>query len=376
MKDRRNYDSKYKDYFINNIDYNSQVGFLKKISLSAQIVYSTEAKSKITALINDQQPDIAHLHIFQHQISPSILYALKNRKIPIVYTAHDLKCVCGNYKFFSNGSICEKCIHSNHIHCLLNKCVKGSYAKSFISTLEMFTHRVMRAYDLIDVIITPSMFYREKFIEAGFNKEKVIYLPNFLDYSVFEPNYNNKNYFIYLGRLSNEKGIITTLEAVSRLSSSAVLKIIGTGPMEDEIKSFIASNKLERKVEVLGYKSGKELGNLIRDAMFGIIPSEWYENAPYSLLEMMAYGKPVIGSDIGGIPELIENGKTGLIFKTGDADDLSEKVSCLLDNKELLYTFGINARKKLELEFNSSIHYEKLIDIYKRLVNKNKISEG
>jgi glycosyltransferase involved in cell wall biosynthesis len=369
MKDPKNYSSDYEKFFVENVDYNKAQSALNKVKMASKIIYSFEAKNRIKNLINFEKPDVAHLHIFQHQLSPSILPILKRSNIPIVYTAHDLKAVCGNYKMLNNGHVCEKCKGGKHINCLINKCVKESRLKSLINAVEMYFHDFRGYYNLIDMVVTPSEFYRKKLVEAGFYESKVVHIPNFLDADKFEACYEHKNYFVYLGRLSEEKGIFTLFKAM-RYIDDAELYVIGTGPVEAELKQFIEKEGLHKRIKMVGFKSGKELEDIIRMSMFSIMPSEWYENGPYSLLEMMAYGKPVIGSDIGGIPEFIDNGRTGLIFKKGSVEELSKKIRVLLDNKEIIINFGKNARIKLENEYNSLKHYNRINNIYESVLHK------
>lgn len=367
MDDPKNLPSKYSDYFIDNIDYNKKHSLLTKASLAAKLVYSFEAKNKIEKLINDYKPDIAHLHIFQHQLTPSILGVLKKHSIPIVYTAHDFKMICPNYKMLlPTGEICEECNGERYYKCLKNKCVKGSLGNSLIDMVEAYVHKFLKSYDLLDAVITPSDFYRKKFIEFGINEEKVYYIPNFLDSSKFVVQNNHEDYFIYFGRLSEEKGVDVLIK--SMINVDAKLKIIGTGPLESKLMEYTNSNDLSGKVEFVGYKTGNDLTNLLKNAMFVVVPSTWYENAPYSILEAMAFGKTVIGSDIGGIPELVKNNKTGLIFEPSNYKELNEKINLLVKNPEFLTLYGENARKAIEKNYNKDVHYFALINIYNKLI--------
>ncbi|HEX3047388.1 MAG TPA: glycosyltransferase family 4 protein [Bacillota bacterium] len=373
MKDPHNFASPYQEYFIENIDYNRKQGVWTHLKLAFKIIYSGEARRKIAALLKKEQPEIAHLHIFQHQMSASIVGALKARKAPVVYTAHDLKAVCPNYKMLRQDNVCELCKGRRYYYCFLKKCVKDSYLKSLISTMEMYFHRFFNTYGKIDRIIAPSKFYREKLLEFGFEPEKVIYLPNFLDARKITPNYEHREYFVFLGRLSEEKGVLTLVKAMENVNGSAgtrggKLLLIGTGPLEAEIRQYITWRGLTDRIQLTGYQSGTELQQLLKGAMFSVIPSEWYENSPYSVLEMMAYGKPVIGANIGGIPELIEDGRTGLVFEKGNSQELAEKITTLIEHPDLILEYGKNARMKLELEYNAEKHYWKLIEIYESIL--------
>lgn len=361
MKDPENLSSNWEQYFVSEINYETK-SFLKKIRFAGKIIYSIEAKNKIAGLLDIFKPDIVHLHIFQHQLSASILPEIKKRNIPIIYTAHDLKSVCPNYKMLAHGRVCEACKGHKYYNCLRSKCVKGSSLKSAVNVIEMYFHLWRRYYDLIDLIITPSNFYREKLVEWRFPPEKVIHVPNFIDEEKFRPSYEHKDYFIYLGRLSEEKGIMTLLNAMKKVPKGRLV-IIGTGPLEKEVRDTIEYDELSN-VELVGFQSGEALNNYIRSSMFSVIPSEWYENGSISLLENFASGKPVIGANIGGIPEHISYGVDGLIFRSRDPDDLAEKINSLFDAPEKLADMGKAARNKVERLYSKKNHINSIIDIY------------
>jgi len=366
MKDERNVPSQYSEYFVENIDYSKKTTLINKVSLAAKFIYSFEAAEKLSRLIADTKPDIAHLHIFQHQLSPSILWTLKKHNIPIVYTAHDFKMICPNYKMLAQGEICEACKGCRYLNCLKKRCISGSLFNSLLNVKEAYVHKILKSYDLIDRIITPSNFYREKFIEFGVNSERIEYVPNFLFEDEYTPDYSFKDYFVYFGRLSEEKGLYTLLQAMKKVDGK--LKIVGTGPLEDDLKAYAKFEGLESKVEFPGFKSGDELKKIIIDSKFIVVPSKWYENAPYSILEAMASGKAVIGSNIGGIPELIRHKVTGLIFQTENSDDLALRINQLLADPELIADYGRNARKTFERLYGSEEHYMRISEIYNELI--------
>ncbi|MCF8070367.1 MAG: glycosyltransferase family 4 protein [Desulfobacterales bacterium] len=367
MADPRNRDSEWSPYFTSTIDYNT-TKIIEKIKFATKILYSFEAKNNISRLLDKFKPDIVHLHIFQHQLSPSILPEIKKRNIPIIYTAHDLKSACPAYLMLSHGHICEKCKGHKYFNCLTNKCVQNSYLKSSINMVEMYFHLWMKYYDLIDLIITPSDFHRKKLIEFRFPAEKVVHVPNFVDETRFTPNYSNEGYFIFLGRLSEEKGIVTLLKAMENVTKGKLI-IIGTGPLALQVQEKISSAKL-KNIEVVGQQSGTALTQYIKNAMFSILPSECYENGPISLLENFACGNPVIGANIGGIPEHIDDNVDGLIFEPKDHGDLAEKINLLLSNPKRLETMGRAARQKAEKLYSKNQHIRTIIGIYDRLIQQ------
>jgi len=365
MKDKKNLYSKYEEYFINNVNY-TNMGLKTKIINTVKIIYSFEAAKKIKNIIRDTSPVLAHLHIFQHQMSPSIIFSIRKAKIPIVNTVHDLKVICPNYKMLNSNGICEECKGQKYFNCLVNSCTKGSKLYSAINMFEAYLHKYLKSYSYVDKFICPSEFYRRKFIEFGVLESKLEYIPNFVDVKQFHPCYESQDYFVYVGRLSEEKGIKTLIRSMKDVKSSK-LYIIGTGPIEGELKNQVNNLNL-KNVEFLGFKTGNELENAIKNSKFTIIPSEWYENCPMSVIEAMAYGKAVIGSDLGGIPELIEDGITGLIFKAGDNEELAKKINYMLDNYKVCKEMGVKGRARAESVYDKGIHYEKVNEVYKTLL--------
>ena len=369
MKDNKNYETKYSKYFIENISYEN-MGIKEKAINGAKLIYSFEAKKKVKNIVNDNTPDIAHLHIFQHQLSPSILKEIKKNGTYVVNTVHDLKVICPNYKMLNDGEICEKCKSDKFINCFKSKCIKGSTVNSMLNTIEAYTHRILKSYDYVDKFICPSEFYMNKFIEFGIPKEKVVHIPNFVDVSKFNPNYEHEDYFVYFGRLSEEKGINTLIKSMKYVNKSKLI-IVGTGPIEKELKEFVVKENI-KNVEFVGFKTGNELENIIKQSRFIVIPSEWYENAPMSIIEAMAYGKAVLGSNIGGIPEFIEDNHTGMIFNTKDEIDLASKINYLIDQENQTIEMGKNARIRAEKLYDKTVHYEKIMDLYNEVMNSGK----
>ncbi len=231
---------------------------------------------------------------------------------------------------------------------------------------EMYFHLWKHYYEIIDLIITPSTFYRKKLIEFRFPEDKVVHVPNFVDENKFTPTYRSKNYFIYLGRLSEEKGIMTLLKAMRKVTDGKLI-IIGSGPLESQIQQEISHSDAQN-IEMVGQQNGTALTRYIASAMFSVLPSEWYENGPISLMESFACGKPVIGANIGGIPEHITDGVDGLTFQPQDADDLAEKINTLLNDPKRLEALSRSERQKVETCYNRKVHLKKIISIYEQLL--------
>lgn len=370
MKHPKNPSYSNQRYFVDNIDFNVKLSTVEKIKLASKVIYSLEAKRKIKQFLKVFKPDIVHLHNFAHQISPSVLDVFAAQNIPMVMTMHDYKIACPTYNMLSNQKICQKCRNGQYYWCLLQKCNKGSYSRSLANTLEMYLHhRILKIYDKINTYIAPSKFLQGKIKDSGL-KYKIEYLPNFIKVDNFKIDYKHKeNCFVYFGRLSKEKGLLTLIDAVA--ASGAKLKIIGDGPLRKSLEVKLKDDKLTN-ISYLGYKKGRELENEIKSSFAVVLPSKYYENNPRSILESFALAKPVIGTKIGGIPELIKEGETGLTFELENREDLRDKINYFIENKELVEKMGRNARRFIEENYQPEKHYQKLMDIYKSAIGKHK----
>ena len=367
MQDKKNEPTKWDKYFVDNVDYNAEkISLWQKMRMAGRLIFNFQSYRNLEKLIAEFQPDVAHLHNIYHQLSPSVIYALKKHKVPMVLTLHDYKLVSINYNLFLHGKIWEK---KARWACVQDKCVKDSYLKSALGALEKLFHDVLRSYANIDVFISPSRFLMNKFKDFGFSG-KLEYIPNPLDASF----YKNENLpdstgsLLYYGRLSTEKGIDTAIRAVAYLPQEK-LQIVGEGPEKNNLMALTKEFQLEDRVEFLGFKSGTELTDILQKSKAIIFPSVWYENMPYSIVEPLAMGKIIIASNIGGIPDLITDGETGLLFEAGNANDLAQKIKSLeeRDSEQM----KIKARKKAA-QFSSEKYYEKIMQTYENIVSKHK----
>ncbi|MGD9345436.1 MAG: glycosyltransferase [Candidatus Aminicenantes bacterium] len=362
MEHPANRESQYAKYFVSNVDYDNPSSFSEKLKASIRILYSWEARKKLDRLLEKERPDIVHLHNIHHQISPSILHTLKKKDLPVALTLHDYKMVCPVYTLMRNGRPCEKCRHKRFYHCTTGLCCKGSFAKSLLNTLEMYLHhKWLHVYDLVDVFLSPSEFLRNKLLEMGF-KGRIVHLPNVIDTAGFDPSYSWKEeHIVYFGRLSKEKGLYTLLQAAQGLPVEC--RIFGEGPERERLLQWIAEKKMDN-VHLCGHVSQEKLKEEVRKAMFVVLPSEWYENNPLSVLEAFALGKPVVGARIGGIPELVRDEETGLTFEPGNAAELKKNILYLLDDSEKIMSLGKKARQHVERNNAPELHFQKLMNIY------------
>ncbi|MEI6529055.1 MAG: glycosyltransferase [Candidatus Falkowbacteria bacterium] len=368
MDNPKNISSDTQKYFVSYLSFDKK-GLLNAWRSFARIFYSLEAKRKFSSLIEDYKPDIIHIHNIYHQISPSILSVAKKKNIPVIMHLHDYKLICPNYKLFTEGSICRRCQGGRYYNCASHKCLKNSYPKSIAATLEMyFHHDIWKIYKSgVKLFIAPSRFMKKTCEEFGWPAEKIICLHNFFNdqgaKNIKTKQDINHEYLFYFGRLSEEKGVNVLLNALSE--NKYKLKIAGEGPEETKLKNLSTKLGLNERIEFLGFKSGEELDGLISNAKAIIIPSIWYENMPLNMLEAMAREKIVIASNIGGMPEIINDGQNGLLFKAGDKDDLITKLKLLddLDTKQM----GERAAEAVK-NLNADTHVKEIIKIYEQVL--------
>ncbi len=352
----------YSDHFAELVDIENLSG-LAKIKQAFKLIKNKEAAKKFRLVLQDYKPDIVHAHNIYGGLTTSVLDVAKKQNIPSVITLHDCKLICPSYLMLNDGQVCEDCKGRKFINCLKNRCHKNSLVASAIYTAESYYNKWLRKWDSVRSYICPSHFMMDKMKENGLPDDKLVYVPNFVDPDNFKPSFDAGDYVLYVGRLSHEKGVLTLLKALK--GTGIPLKIVGDGPVRFQAQDFVQKNQMN-DVVFEGYKSGDELAELFRNAAFLAIPSECNENAPMAILEAYAYGKPVLGARIGGIPEMIIEGKTGGLFESGNARELNEKILAMWSSKENLSMMGQAARQRLQENYSPEIHYEKLIEVYNK----------
>jgi len=378
MQSPNNLKTPYEKYFVSYLDFHSKSkkeALLIGLRSLSRIFYSLEAQRKLQRLIAETRPDIAHLHMIDHQISPSILPVLRTFKIPVVQTVHTFKLVCPTYRLYhmGKGKICEKCLHGAYWRALLEKCHKNSFFATLLVVLEMYFHKLLQIYERgIDRFLVPSRFMGQKLIEGKIPKQKIQHLFYTIQVHQYPYHSNTEPYFIYYGRLSEEKGIMTLLRAMEG-GGGLPLRIVGDGPQRGPLEAYVRERGIPN-VYFEGNLDGKALFRKVSHARFVVVPSEWYENSPLVVYESFAMGKPVIGAHIGGIPELITHGKDGFLFPPGDVQVLRQWILHLSSHPEILPRMGKCAREKAEREFSPQSHYKILIEIYKELLDSQKAS--
>ncbi len=374
MRHERNLPTPYEKYFLDAIDFPAlmqrSTSLKMKFQVAERVLYFKEAQKYMERLILDTHPEIAHIQQIDHEISPSIIPIIKNHNIPVVQTLHDYKPVCPNTNFYSHGAICELCAGKHFFYATAKRCKRGALMPSMLASAEAYYQKYSGIYEKnVDLFIVPSRFLQKKLMKYGF-KGRMVHLPNFVDLNVFTPGKEKSEYFVYFGRLVELKGIRTLLKALKHVKTTRTLYVIGEGELEDPLKDFARENKI-KNVEFMGFMQTQDLIPFIQKAMFTVFPSECYENYPMSIIESNACATPVVGSDLGGISELIDHGKTGLLFQSGNHLDLAEKIQFLVDHPEKAYEMGNNGRQLVERTNHPQVYHEKIMQLYHDLLDKN-----
>ncbi len=342
-----NLETPWKKYFPSN---------MSKLKVFTRPFGDTETRKKFTHLLEDFKPDVVHLNNIHTQLSPIIGEIAHQKGMRVVWTLHDYKLLCPRYDCIRGGENCELCFgdNANKKDCLKYSCMKGGKLGSWIGYREAVKWNGARLQGNTDVFICPSKFMAGKMAQGGFDSKKLVPLRNFIDVEKCESDNQRKgDYYCYVGRLSHEKGVQTLIEAANQLPYKLV--VIGGGPLMDECKA-----KAKDNIEFVGFKQWNEIKTLVGGTRFSVIPSEWYENNPLSVIEAECLGTPVLGARIGGIPELIEEGKTGMTFTSKDVADLKDKIQKMWDTP---FNYAEIAEQSMQ-RYNAEKYYQDIIKIY------------
>lgn len=346
--------------YTTNMDFHTG-SKLKKLTYPIKTIYSKEARRKIRLVLDSFCPDVCHLNNFNYQLTPSILLEIDlwrkqtGKNCKIVFTAHDYQLVCPNHMCYnpSTNSPCEKCLGSHFSNCVKGKCVHSSLSKSVIGAMEGYFWKLNGAYKLIDKIICCSEFLKTKMDTNPLFASKTIAMHNFID-KPQDLETDKKDYVLYFGRFSEEKGVETLIKACENLPQIQFV-FAGAGPLEEKLSDL-------PNVKNVGFLKGEALAKLVKEALFTICPSKWYENCPFSVMESILYATPVLGAKMGGIPELVKEGITGELFESENLSELQNKILSLYENKQKLLEYTENCKKA---EFYTTKEYcKQLMKIY------------
>jgi glycosyltransferase involved in cell wall biosynthesis len=343
-------------------------GLWQKVIFFPKTIFSRRTYREIRALVMRERPDVAHVHNVFPLISPSVYWALKDSGVPVIQTVHNFRFLCPNALFYTHGRICERCKYGNTLHAVRWKCYRQSYILSGLYAFTIGLHRRAGTFNLIDQFIALTEFTAQKLVESRLTtQDKISVLGNFLPDPLPAPGSFDKRepYVVYLGRLSPEKGVEILLDAVTGLPDLRV-KIAGDGPQTGVLQTIARQQGLQQ-VEFLGRVAGEEKWGLLRHATAVVVPSVCYEAFPFVVLESLAAGTPVVASNLGSLPYVVEDGKSGLLFRAGDSQDLREKLAWLVQHPSEALQMGRYGRQVVEKRFSASAHYEELMQIYSSL---------
>lgn len=347
------------DAYVTDMDFTKGV----KANLFApfRIIYNVEARKQIRRVLDKFKPDVVHLNNIQFHLTPSMMLEIEKyrkqtgRNVRLVYTAHDYQLICPSHGLFDvDINVCEKCLGGNYTHCLRTKCVKNSRAKSFLGMLDAYCWKFSKAYSYIDTIVCCSEFLKSKLDTQERFRNKTVAIHNFVT-KVETESVKKDDYILQFGHLSKDKGTDTLLEVAKRMDDVPFL-FAGYGESEKNIANV-------HNAHYVGFKSGEELKDLVRKAKLSVYPSQWYENCPFSVIESQMYLTPVVGSRMGGIPELIREGETGELFESVNISDLESKIKKIYYSDH--YDKYVENCRVLDIETEDT-YYEKIMKVYEK----------
>jgi len=374
MADPRGEPTPHDQHFVNLINFKSQaVGLLTRARQAAHALYSTEARRKLRDMIADFRPDVAHVRNIYHHLSPSILWELRAQKVPVLYHLNDFKLICPSYNMVSRGVACEKCHRGKFLNVVTEGCYNGPAGSAWVLAAEAYAHKWLRTYEkCIDRFLAPSQFVKDKLTENGWDANRIDVLQHFQRIPYQTPfNFGSDAPIVYFGRLSAEKGIADLLCAMQKLPEVRLI-VAGDGPQRSELQQLARGLHLTN-VSFSGYLSGAALDSLIASARFTVLPSRAYETMGKSILESFASGRAVVASDLGSRRELVRDGQTGLLFRSGDVDQLAQVISRLYYDPEVAARMGSEAREFVRTNHSEEGHYLKLIGIYRELAQISRV---
>jgi len=356
------------------IEDNSKLKKINPLKIAIETIWSKNSLTKIQKLIKKEKPNIVHFHNTFLRISPAAYYACKEAGVPVVQTLHNYRLICPGALLFRKGRICEQCIgKSIPWPGVLHGCWRDSRAGTALVTTMLVVHRLLKTWtEKVDIYIALTEFARKKFIEGGLPAEKIMVKPNFVEPDPGAKDYKIGDCVLFVGRLSQEKGLFTLLKAW-KLVKNIPLKIVGDGSLRESLENFVNRANLSEKVEFLGRCSRKEVIQLMHKARFLVFPSEWYECFPMTIAEAFACGLPVVVSRLGAMAEIVENGCTGLHFNAGDSEDLATKVEWAWTHPQEMAEIGREARREYEAKYTAERNYEILMEIYGKAIEKCRI---
>ena len=345
-------------------------GLLKGISAGIDTVWASKSFREMSRLLDQQKPEVVHFHNTFPLVSPSAYYACASRRIPVVQTLHNYRLVCPAATFLRGGRVCEECLGRGLAwRAVAHGCYRNSRPASAAVAAMLATHKVLRTWQTkVDAYIALSEFARGKFVSGGLPEERIVVKPNFVHPDPGPAREQGRGeYGLFVGRLSEEKGLRGLLAAWKRLSRPIPLFILGDGPIRQDVAGQIADLDL-KDVTILGNVSREEVFRWMRGACFLVCPSHWFEGCPLVLLEAFACGVPVIATGHGPTAEMIDHGRTGLHVVPDDEADLAAKVEWAWTHPAEMEVMRAEARREFEAKYTAERNYRHLLGLYQRLV--------
>ncbi|WFE29725.1 glycosyltransferase [Solwaraspora sp. WMMD791] len=339
-------------------------GLAPRLVAAGRMVWSPASRRGLTRVIEDFGPDVIHLHNIYHQLSPSVLAAARDAGVPCVLTMHDYKLACPSYQLLDHGKVCQACVAGGPLHAARRRCKDGSASASTLLAVETWLHRQLRAYDPVGVFVSPSRFLADVMRRAGVYPDRLQVINHFVDTGAVAVKDSPGGGVVLAGRIAPEKGVDVLVEAVTRLPRQVPVHVAGDGPALPEVRA-LADRVAPGRVRFHGRLDKARLHELIRSAAVAVVPSRWHENQPMAVLEAFACGVPVVGTDLGGLPELITPGADGEVVPADDPAALGEAVGKLVADPDRAYAMGMQARAKIDRDFTPQLHLSRLREAYR-----------
>lgn len=370
MANSRGEPTAYDKFQLPQIDFkDATAGWFTKAKLGAHAVYSTDARDRLRKMVQAFQPDVAHVRNIYHHLSPSILWELSEQGIPTIYHLNDFKLICPVYNMVTNGRACERSCTGKYWKMLSKGCYEGPVSSAALLMTEAYVHHWIGTYGkCVDHFLTPSQFAKQQLTQNGFAAKNITVLPHFQNLPDAAPPARSGAPILYFGRLSPEKGVDHLLRAMKALPQVR-LQIAGDGPQRAELES-LAHTLCLNNVEFTGHLTGKNLEQRIAAARFTILPSLAYETLGKSILESYAWQRPVIASDLGSRRELVREGETGLLYQSGDVEQLSGAISYLAERPQRVQDMGAAGRHLVATRHSPTTHYQELMQLYEQVCTK------
>ena len=352
-----------------------QYSAVRRLTMIGRTVWASDSYREFTNLLQQNRPDVVHVHNTFPLISPSILWACQRERVPVVHTLHNYRLLCPGANFIRDRKPCEDCTHGSIWQSVAHGCYRNSRPQTAAVALMLSVHRAKKTWtQAVDRYIVLTEFARSRFVNAGFSPDKIVIKPNFVD-----PDPGKRtcdpSYALFVGRVSEEKGASTLLKAWRQLPKHCSLRIVGDGPCSAELESQVKAEKLSN-ISFTGRLPRERVIEEMKGARFLVFPSQLYENLPLTIIEAFACGVPVLASKLGAMQEIVSENRTGLFFEAGNADDLARVAKLAWEQPEYMHKMGDHARAEYEAKYTAAANYRQLVEIYQHVITSDATNAG